>query len=49
MADQVLIGQLRAALAREVTKLTRQTEALAATNGMIDLISGQVKLEEAKK
>ncbi len=49
MSNQVLIGQLRAALAREVSKQVRQSEALDATAGMIALIEGQIKLEESKK
>ncbi len=49
MADQVLIGNLRAALAREVSKLVRQVESVSTTEAMIALIEAQIKVEEAKK
>ncbi len=49
MADQVLIGNLRGALARENAKLVRQLAAIGTTESMVQLISDQIKVEESKK
>ncbi len=42
-------NQLRAALAREVSKLDRQRAALVTTEAMIGLIEAEIRKEEAKK
>ncbi len=49
MADQVLIGNLRGAHARENAQLVRQLASIGQTEAMIALISDQIKAEEAKK
>ncbi len=49
MADLVLIGNLRSALARENAKLVRQAANVGVTESMIQLISDQIKAEESKK
>lgn len=40
---------LKQALVRETSKLVRQEDALVATQAMIALIEGQIKIAEAKK
>lgn len=49
MADHQKIQQLRAALGRELAKQKRQTEALKATEAMVNIISEQITAEEKKK
>lgn len=43
------VSGLRAALQREVNKLTRQEEAIDATKAMIELLETQVKIAEKTK
>ena len=47
--DLVKIGQLRAALQREVSKLTRQRAAIGVMESMIQVIQSQIDSEESRK
>lgn len=49
MVDHVKVGQLRAALNREANKLTRQREAIKATEALIEILNQQISAEEKKK
>ncbi len=42
------VNGLKAALAREVGKLSRQVEAIAATEALIEVLEAQIKIAEKK-